>query len=74
MACMDFHLRQIIEENVGTWWCNVIDIIHVVVIKCCKYTKVSDSFRYMIVCVMLGDNICLHFTLGYLLFSSAEVK
>ena len=44
-AC-DFHLCQIIDENVGTWWLNVIDIIRVVVIKCCKWTEVSDSFRY----------------------------
>ena len=24
-------------------WCKVVDVIHVVVIKCCKWTKVCDS-------------------------------
>ena len=41
----EFHLCQIIDVYVGTIWCKVVDEICVVVIKCCKWTKLYRSFR-----------------------------
>ena len=41
----DFHLCQIIDVYVGSMWFKVVDVIRVVIIKCCKWINVCDSFK-----------------------------
>ena len=65
-----FHLCQILDVYVCTWWCKVVDIIRFVVNKCCEWIKACDSVRSAHVA---RQNLLIFVTRG-LIFTSAAVK